>query len=183
MQAPARQARIEPPRPDNFPFGERGPFDELGAAAIEFALLTSLFFLVILVALDFGSFYLERSKMNEAVSGAAVNAFASAENVDFSALPGYVRALANNPSLAVTTACNGTSGTCTNLSRSCACLRTNGTYAAASCGSACTGTVTASSTAGYYLTVGASQTFEPLILPRGLLGNARISQQATVRLQ
>jgi len=158
--------------------------DERGVAAIEFAILTSLFFFVICVAMDFGALYLERSKMNEAVSGAAVNAFTSADNVSFTALPGYVRALADDSALSVTTACNGVAGACTNLSRSCACLKNNGSFTAATCGNSCTGSgVTTSSTAGYYLTVAATQTFHPIIVPRSLLENAQITQQATVRLQ
>ena len=158
--------------------------DTAGVAAIEFALLSALFFLAICVALDFGFLYLERSKMNEAVGGAAVNAFSSADNVNFSALPGYVRALADDQTLDVTTSCNGVSGNCTNLSRTCACLKTNGNYVAGTCGASCSGSnFTAGSTAGYYLTVHAAHSFQPLIVPRSVLGNAQIAQQATVRLQ
>lgn len=158
--------------------------DEHGIAAIEFALLSSLFFLAISVAMDFGSLYLERSKMNEAVAGAAVSAFSTASTVDYASLPGYVRALADDSSLSVTVACNGTAGSCTNTIRSCSCLRTNGTYSAATaCGSACTGSVSAGSTAGYYLTVSATQTFQPLFVPGSVLGDTQIVQQATVRLQ
>lgn len=157
---------------------------ELGAAAIEFALLSSLFFLAVCVAMDFGSLFLERGKMNEAVSGAAVSAFTTADNVDFAALPGYVRALADDQSLSVTTSCNGNAGSCTNLNRTCSCLRTDGTFAASTCGNSCTGgSVTAGSTAGYYLTVRASQPFRPLVVPHGMLSTVQIAQQATVRLQ
>lgn len=158
--------------------------DQRGTAAIEFALLCSLFFMVVWVGLDFGSLFLERSKMNEAVSAAAINAFGNADNVNFAGMPGYVRALADNQTLSVTTSCNGVAGSCANATRTCACLRQDGSYASAACGTACTGAgVTANSTAGYYFTLSATQTFQPALLPHGLLDNAQITQSATVRLQ
>jgi hypothetical protein len=122
--------------------------------------------------------------LNEAVNAAAVSAFSTAANVDYAVLPAYVRALTDNQGLGVSTACNGTANTCVNQSRTCACLRTDGTFVAGTCGNACTGpNMTAGSTAGYYLTIGATQTFQPLIVPDSLLGSKQIAQQATVRLQ
>lgn len=157
---------------------------EAGVVAVEFALLSSLFFLALCIAMDFGQLYLERSKMNEAIAGAAVSAFSTAATADYASMQGYVRALANNQALNVTTACNGTVGSCTNQNRTCSCLRTDGTFAAHACGTSCTGgSVTAGSTAGYYLTVSATQTFQPLIVPNSLLGDTQIVQHATVRLQ
>lgn len=158
--------------------------NERGAAAVEFALWSALFFLVVGVALDFGAYYLARGKMNEALSGAAISAFSTAEQVDFAELPAYVRALTGDESLSVSTACNGTVGSCTNESRTCACLKADGSYVAAECDSVCTKPgVTKDSTAGYYLTIEARQSFRPFIVPGGVLGDAAIVQQATVRLQ
>ena len=42
--------------------------DRKGVAAVEFALFTALFFAIILTALDFGSFFIQRSRAGEAIS-------------------------------------------------------------------------------------------------------------------
>ena len=158
--------------------------DEEGVAGVEFALWSTAFFFVVMGALDFGAYYLERGKMNEAVGAAAVVSFNEADNVNFAQLPGYVRSLTGEPLISVATACNGTEGSCTNLNRSCACLKSDGTYVANTCGNLCTGPgMTAGSTAGYYLSVRASQDYRPMILPNGVLGDSTIAQQATIRLQ
>lgn len=158
--------------------------DENGAAVVEFSLWTVLFFMVSLAGLDFGAFYLQRSAADEAVSAAAVSAFSKRTNVNFSDLPAYVKALSDDPALTVTTACNGVNASCTNLSRTCACLKSNGTYVSGTCGAACSGTgITTGSTAGYYLTVTASKAYDPMILPSGTLVPATVKQSATVRLQ
>ncbi len=156
---------------------------ETGVAAVEFALLSSLFFLVICIGMDFGLLYLERSKMSQAVAGAAVSAFSTPATADYASMPGYVRALADDQTLAVSTTCNGTTASCVNQNRTCSCLKTDGTFASGACGSACTGSVTAGSTAGYYLTISASKTFQPMIVPNSFLSDTQIVQQATIRLQ
>ena len=158
--------------------------DESGVVVVEFALWSTMFFLVVSVAMDFGSLFLERGKMNEAVSATAISAFKTADNVSFGSLPGYVRALSAEPAMSVSIICNGTAGSCTNFSRPCACLKADATYVTAACGNTCTGSgTTAGSTAGYYLTIEATQTFDPLIVPKGMLDGASIVQRATVRLQ
>ena len=155
-----------------------------GVAAIEFALWSTLFFMVVSVAMDFGSFYIERGKMNEAITAAAVSSFTNFDNVNFAALPGYVQGMAGEPALAVTTSCNGVANSCTNLGRTCACLKSDGAYVAATCGSTCTGVgLTANSRAGYYMTIRAQQSFKPLIVPNSLLDGEILAQKATVRLQ
>ena len=158
--------------------------DENGVAAVEFSLWSVGFFLIVMVAIDFGMFFIERGKINEAVAATAVAAFEDADNVNFNVLPSYVRSLADNQTVAVTTSCNGVAGSCTNLNRACACLKNDGTYVDDACGNICVGTgMTAGSTAGYYLTIEASQGFTPLVLPNGILSNKSLSQKATVRLQ
>lgn len=181
MIEPAQnRSRTLAPAARRFPLAR----EEGGVAAVEFAILSAIFFLAICAALDFSGLFLDRGRLNEAVSAAAVNAFTTADNVDFNALPGYVRALADDQGLAVTTSCNGVAGSCTNLARTCACLRIDGTYAAGVCSQPCTGAnISTGSTAGYYLTVRASHTFQPVIVPGGMLGNTLVAQQATVRLQ
>ncbi|MXO89066.1 TadE/TadG family type IV pilus assembly protein [Alteraurantiacibacter aestuarii] len=158
--------------------------DNKGVAAVEFALWTTAFFFSVMVAIDFGTFFLERGKLNGAVGAAAVSGFNTADNVNFGSMPGYVRSLTGEPATAVTISCNGTANSCTNLNRTCACLKSNGTYVSASCGNTCTGTgVTAGSTAGYYMTINATNPFTPMILPNSALADTVLSQQATVRLQ
>ncbi len=158
--------------------------DEQGMVAVEFALWSVAFFFVVMVALDFGAFYIERGRMNEAVGAAAVSSFNDADNVNFANLPGYVRSLTGENSTAVATSCNGVAGSCTNLNRVCACLKNDGSYVTATCGNICTGTgVTVGSTAGYYLTINATRTFDPMILPQSAIAGATISQQATIRLE
>ncbi|WEK46772.1 MAG: TadE/TadG family type IV pilus assembly protein [Candidatus Andeanibacterium colombiense] len=158
--------------------------DQSGLAAVEFSLWSVLFFLVALSGMDFAQFYFQRSAADEAVSAAAVSAFSTRTNVNFTDMQPYVRALAGDTGLTVTTSCNGTSGSCTNLNRTCSCLKSNGTYVAAACGSTCTGSgVTTGSTAGYYLTISATRPYQPMILPAGMVMPTRVAQKATVRLQ
>ena len=155
-----------------------------GSAAVEFALWVSLFFVVVVVALDFGLYHVQAERTDQAVSAAAVQAFQQGTAADFTGIPAYVKGFASDPGLTVTTSCNGVAGACTNTSRTCACLNGAGGYVALACGNSCSGAgMTAGSTAGYYLTVTASRGFVALAVPRGLLGNARISRAATVRLQ
>lgn len=159
--------------------------DNRGVAAVEFALWTTSFFFAVMIAIDFGYYYMHRSKLNTAVGAAAVAAFNDADNIAFADMPAYVRSLSGDTSASVTLSCNGTAGSCTNLNRSCACLRNDGTFVAAgSCGAPCTGSgVTSGSTAGYYFTVEASRPAEAVIIPQSVLDGATIAQRATIRLQ
>ena len=158
--------------------------NEDGVATVEFALWVTGFFMIVMVALDFGMFFIERGKVNEAVAASAVASFEEADNVNFGVLPNYVRSIADNQAITVAMSCNGVANSCTNLNRTCACLKTDGTYVAAACGNICTGPdVTGGSTAGYYLTIEAAQGFNPVVLPTGLLSGTSVTQQATVRLQ
>lgn len=158
--------------------------DESGMAVVEFSLWSALFFLAAMVGLDFGAYYLERGAADEGVSAAAISAFSKRENTNFSDIPAYVRALSDNQGLTVTTSCNGVAGSCTNMSRTCACLNGSGTYVAASCGATCTGTgMAAGSMAGYYLTIRATKPYEPMLLPSNLVTPESVNLTATVRLQ
>ncbi|GFM30748.1 TadE/TadG family type IV pilus assembly protein [Novosphingobium sp. PY1] len=157
---------------------------EGGVATVEFGIWVTTFFLVIMGVLDFASFYMERSQVNEALSAAATKSFADRENVDFGALPVYVRNFAEMPTLSVSASCNGVAGSCTNLNRTCACLKTDGTYSAGTCGSTCSGSgMTSGSTAGYYVTLSADHRFSPILLPGGLLKGTSTGQSVTVRVQ
>jgi len=158
--------------------------DQHGAAAVEFALWSVMFFLVVMVAFDFAGFYLQRGKVDEAVAAAAVSAFDHAEEVAFADLPAYVRALADDPDLQVATSCNGGTTSCANTSRQCACLKGDGAFTAATCGATCTAAGTlAGSTGGYYLTIAATRPYSPVLLPNDTAVPDTIAQHATVRLQ
>ncbi len=156
-----------------------------GAATIEFALLATFFLGVMLVALDIGTYLIQRSSLRQAVSAAATSSFAQRDTVSYAAIPDYVRRAARAPATTlVTTSCNGGTA-CTNSTRSCACLSRTATYVpAASCGAPCSGSgMAAGATSGYYLRISASYAYQPLVLPRGLLTASSISETATVRLQ
>lgn len=157
--------------------------DGRGVAVAEFAIWVAVFFIGVLAALDFGKFYMDRGELSDALSAATVQAFQTRENVDFAAITTTARNLSRNQSLTVASLCNGVAGSCTNGSRTCACLRTDGSYAPADCGSTCSGNVVTGSTAGYYLTITASRDYQPALLPKGMLAGADIRQTATVRLQ
>ena len=120
--------------------------DREGVAVAEFALWTTLLFVVVLAGLDFGGYFHQRGKINEAVSAAAMQSFQQRDNVNFGNLQGYVRNLADSQTVTVANTCNG--GSCTNLNRQCACLQSNGTFQAKSCGTACSSGATAGTTAG-----------------------------------
>lgn len=157
--------------------------DRRGVAVAEFAIWVAVFFIGVLAALDFGKFYMDRGELSDALSAVTVQAFQTREEVDFESIPATARNLSRSPTLAVASLCNGVAGSCTNEGRTCACLRTDGTYAQADCGSTCTSGAAAGSTAGYYLTITASRGYQPAVLPKGMLAGADISQTATVRLQ
>lgn len=160
-------------------FAEKLAKDERGTAVTEFALWTTALFLVVMAGLDFGTYYMQRGQLNEAVSAAAVQTFEKRENVDFNGLQAYVRNLADDQTLTLSTSCNGVANACTNFGRTCSCLKSNGTYTAATCGSSCSGT---QSTAGYYVNLKAEQEYKTAILPKSLMGGSHVRQSATLRL-
>ncbi|WP_241217849.1 TadE/TadG family type IV pilus assembly protein [Sphingomonas sp. ABOLD] len=158
--------------------------DDQGAATIEFALLTLFFFLCALVALDFASYFVQRSQLAAAVSAGSISAFTNRAAVPFQALPAYIQNaahLSDPPQISVS--CNGTVNGCVNTGRSCACLSTTGSYVSAPCGSSCPAGNTPSSTAGYYLQITASSRYRAVVLPRGMLNGTPIVQTVAVRLQ
>lgn len=158
--------------------------DDQGAVVVEFAFWVVGFFFVAMVAIDFGFYFVQRTKLNMAVGSVAVAAFNTPSAVDFTNMTSAVRSLGGVSTATVTISCNGVANTCTNTSRTCACLKNDGTYTVAGCGNTCTGTgVTTGSTAGYYMTVKASVTYTPMVIPTTLLSNRAMTQQATVRLQ
>jgi Flp pilus assembly protein TadG len=166
------------------PRGARALQDETGSATVEFALLTLFFFVFSLLALDVASYYVQRSQLASAVSAASLSAFASRSAVSFQSIPDYVQNAARLPvAPSISVSCNGTAGSCVNTGRSCACLSRTGSYASATCGSACPAGSTAGSTAGYYLQISASARYWAMVLPNGMLNGLPIDQSVTVRLE
>ncbi|GGD56337.1 TadE/TadG family type IV pilus assembly protein [Croceicoccus mobilis] len=154
--------------------------DEDGAVAVEFALWTVTLFFVIAAGLDFGLYFIQRSHMDESLSATAISAFDARQNVAFTSLPQYARALADDDAMTVAVSCNGSAGSCTNLSRTCSCLNGDGSFTGQACGTVCTANGTS---AGYYLTLDASSDFTSVIVPSSMVGNGRISRSTTVRLE
>lgn len=158
--------------------------DDQGAVVVEFAFWVVGFFFVAMIAIDFGFYFVQRSKLNMAVGSVSVAAFNTPDAVDFTNLPTAVRSLGGLSTIAVTVRCNGVANACTNVNRTCACLKQDGTYVAAACGASCTGTgVTTGSTAGYYMAVKAAMNDRPMVIPTTMLNSRAMDQQATVRLQ
>lgn len=154
--------------------------NEEGAVAVEFALWTISLFFVIAAGLDFGFYFIQRSQVDESLSATAISAFDARENVAFTSLPQYARALANDYTMDVAVKCNGLEGSCTNLSRTCSCLNSDGSFAAQACGTVCSANGTS---AGYYLTLDAKANYSSLIVPGRMVGNGQISRSTTLRLE
>ena len=159
--------------------------DPTAAAAVEFALLSALFFMALMPVLDFGSYFVSQHRLGTAVSSAGNSAFKTRDSVDFAGLPDYVRNAAGASSATVTITCNGSaSPACTNTGRTCACISSSGAYTAATCGAACPSSgYSANQKAGYYVTLSASYPYSTVVLPNSILKNMAISRSMTVRLQ
>ncbi|WP_239805392.1 TadE/TadG family type IV pilus assembly protein [Croceicoccus hydrothermalis] len=154
--------------------------DEAGAVAVEFALWSMLFFMVVASALDIGSFFMKRSKLDEALSASAIVAFDNRENVRFDQLPAYVRALSDDAATRVTLSCNGAANGCTNMDRSCACISADGGYVTYTCKAACPNN---GARAGYYMTLEATAPIEALIVPQRAFGGETVTRATTLRLE
>src|SRR3546814_3666456 len=105
-----------------------------------FAVFSSMFFMVMMVALDFGMYLTYQLRLNAAVEQGSMLAFNNRNAIDAQQIDNYVAAASRLPGGTVTVdvECNGSSS-CTNTSRQCACLSADGQSfaAAASCGAVC----------------------------------------------
>ncbi|HEX7855159.1 MAG TPA: TadE family protein [Sphingobium sp.] len=160
--------------------------EERGVATVEFALWSSLLFLVLAPCLDFGLFLMRSGRLSAAASQGAMLAYTmrNANTVDVDKLTQYVNGASGLTAGTVTTAlsCNGGAQSCSvaPTSRACVCTgSTPGTFtASAACGSACpTG-----STSGFYLTVQSGHNYTP-IFPNPWLNGRQLVSSTTVRLQ
>lgn len=155
-------------------------YERRGAASIEFALLSVMFFFVMTAALDLGMWYQQRLRLDSAVEQGGMIAFNTRSSVDASAIATYVGAaakLAAGPMVTIT--CNG--GTCVNTGRVCACINGSGpTYITAACNASCAD----GSLAGYYMKINAVATAKPIIVPAAMLGGNMVqTRSAVVRLE
>lgn len=162
---------------------------EKGAATVEFAVMTVAFFVVVMGGMDIAMYFTQQTRLSEAISAASTSAFQNRASVNFAGLQTYVQQAARPPAgttVSVAAVCNGAAGTaCTNASRTCACLSQSGTYTtAASCTATCSGTgMSANTTAGYYLTINATYTYRPVLLPDGVMAGKTVKRTITTRLQ
>ncbi|MFW2831264.1 TadE/TadG family type IV pilus assembly protein [Sphingomonas sp. ID0503] len=165
--------------------------DDRGVATIEFALWCSMFFVLIIVALDFGMVRIYQMRLGAAVEQGAIIAFnqrTSLSTATGESIKTYVASASGLPGMSATSVyldCNSktlNSG-CVSAGRIFRCLTINGsTYefsAPQAQGSACTG----GATAGYYLTIIARYVYHPVIVPNSWLNNKTISAKTVLRLQ
>ena len=158
--------------------------DTGGVAAIEFALMTTAFFVTFLGVLDFGTYFVQDARLTQAISDKVNNTFKNRDAVDLTeaGIQTYIRQ-STGTNATVTVTCNGgtSNTTCDNTLASCKCLSSSGTFAtAASCGTACTGTgYSSGAVSGYYVKINATHSFPGMIL----LKNSSISRAVTVRLK
>jgi Flp pilus assembly protein TadG len=154
-----------------------------GVAAVEFALLSSLFMIFGLITLDFGLSFIARQRITSAVSQGELYAFdnySNGQTIATSTITSYVQSVANLSAVTATVTCNG-STTCSGASSSCYCLTS--APVAYSLAATCSGTCADGSAPGYFLTIAASYSFQPLIAADTALVGTTISDSATVRLR
>ncbi len=161
--------------------------DTRGVATIEFAAWSAVFFMGMLIALDFGMWRTYQLRLSSAVEQGSMMAFknrATLNGADTDAIKAYIIAAAHVPTGDVTvqaTCANGTaSGACVATGRQCACISgSTPTYVAAACGAACGD----STTAGYYLTISATVPYTPVVVANAALTGKTMADKVTVRLQ
>lgn len=156
--------------------------DERGSATVEFALLTTGFFFLMLLGLDFGMLFFERQRLSAAVGEGAMLGFNNRAALDLTAIETYTAAASGFPagSVAVEATCNGDAA-CDGEMEQCYCLDASGPSfsAAPSCGAPCP----SGSTSSYYLTIAATHRYTPMIVPQGAFGDRELVERATVRLR
>lgn len=157
--------------------------DRRGVAAVEFALWSTLIFLSLVPALDFGAYLLTGSRLGATVQQASVLAFNMRDQdvIDTAPLSAYVAASMPGSTVQAQIVCNGGASSCgaRKAERQCACVTGVSTYATTSCAGTCSN----GSKPGFYLTVGANRSYSPAVVPNRLLEGGAISRSVTVRLQ
>jgi Flp pilus assembly protein TadG len=154
-----------------------------GVEAVEFALVSSLFLVFGLVALDFGLALIAKLRLASAVSQGqlyAFDAYANSQTMDPGTIQSYVTSVSNIPTIGVTVTCNGTSS-CSASSASCYCLAVSplGYTPASSCSATCA----AGGAPGYFMTVATVYAFHPMVSADIFLAGSMLGDSATMRLR
>ncbi len=158
--------------------------DRRGAVAVEFALWATLFFGVIVVAIDFALYLTYTSRLGSAVQQASIITYNNRANATLASQSTFIDDTADLPGTAVQTTmtCNGGAQSCAAApaARVCACVSGTSTYtASASCGAVCP----SGATSGFYVTLKADYTYRAIVSANGALNGKAMSQSATVRLK
>lgn len=171
----------------NLKFAKKVCKDTSGAVAVEFGLWSVLFFMVVLVSLDFGAYLLQAGRIASASEQAAIVAYNHRDDgpVNAASLEHLLTAAARVPGGAVRTkvTCNGSSGACNAApaARQCACV--SGTTPTYKTSSACGDVCPSGATSGFYVTLDSEYDFKPFVGINPLLEGKVIRQSVTVRFQ
>ncbi len=177
--------------------------DDRGIAAVEFALLTPVFCLLLAGVVDLGGALYTKFKLDSAVTAGANYAQINASNVSSSngaALATNIATIVetsqgsawaddgvvvnNGPTAATTSGAQTTGGAASNAD---ACYCPSGAVAAfnwgssTTCGAPCPGS--ASGYAGKFVTITATKTYTPIFSSYGLVQNNTITATAVVQVQ
>ena len=177
--------------------------DRRGVAAVEFALLTPVFCLLLAGVVDLGGALFTKFKLDSAVTAGANYAQINASNVNSSngaSLASNIATIVetsqgagwaddgvvvnNGPSTTTASGTQTSGGTASNAD---ACYCPSGTVGAfnwgssTTCGSACPGT--ASGYAGKFVTITATKTYTPIFSSYGIVQNDTITATAVVQVQ
>ena len=160
--------------------------DRSGMATVEFALLSVMFFGVMMAALDLGMWYQQRLRLDSAVEQGTMIAFNQRGTLDSAAAAaigtfvGSAAKLSTNPTVVV--GCNGGTNNCSASNRLSYCVSgspPNVVYtqtASSVCGD--------NSLPGYYMTISVTATSNTVIVPAAMLGGAMVqTRRAVIRLQ
>lgn len=154
--------------------------DKRGVATVEFAIVGSILFAVLLPFLDFAIFALQKQEIEQAHSKASLFAYSTSSEINKENIEQYLRNNLDLPGATpnITISCNGISN-CVSEPRPCACpTSVRGSYAPQTCGNICPD----GSRSGYYLTIDSEYQFESFLFEDSPLINENIVSTSTLRL-
>lgn len=162
--------------------------DRRGAAAIEFAFMSTFLFAVLLVALDFGAYVQQRLKLGQAVEQGAMIAFGQRANqptVTTSTIASYVAAMGGGSTVSTSFQCNGQTACSSANTAQSMCIGApaakNG-WPSFTAANPTTKLCASGASPGYYLVIRATRTFKAVVTPDKYLGGKLMQQQTVVRL-
>lgn len=154
--------------------------DKRGVATVEFAIVGSILFAVLLPFLDFAIFALQKQEIEQAHSKASLFAYSASDDINKRNIEQYLRNNLDLPGATpnITISCNGMRN-CVSEPRPCACpTSVRGRYAPQTCGNICPD----GSRSGYYLTIDSEYQFESFLFEDSPLINENIVSTSTLRL-